>query len=119
MTRRWLLAVLLPAATLAGSTGGRAQAPDAPAEVRKAAEQLVDSVELESLRGEAWVKVKRQETVHCAVIGFVPEGTDDFAALIIASQEVPVWAVLTLAGWVWHGRSAGKLAMNLRIVDRR
>src|SRR5437763_15109124 len=58
MARRWLLAALLPAATFAGPAGGRAQAPDAPAEVRKAAEQLVDSFELESLQGETWVKVK-------------------------------------------------------------
>src|SRR3954463_15173848 len=59
MTRRWSLAALLPAATFAGPAGGRAQAPDAPAEVRKSAEQLVDSLELESLQGETWVKAKR------------------------------------------------------------
>lgn len=40
-----------------------------------------------------------------------------YAALLIASLVVPVWAVLTLTGWVWHGRSAGKLAMNLQVVD--
>ena len=59
MNRRWLLAVLLPVATFAGPADGRAQAPDAPAEVRKAAEQLVDTFELESLQGETWVKAKR------------------------------------------------------------
>jgi hypothetical protein len=59
MNRRWLLAVLLPVATFAGPADGRAQAPDAPPEIRKAAEQLVDSLELESLQGETWVKVKR------------------------------------------------------------
>jgi hypothetical protein len=46
---------------LAGPTGGRAQAPEAPAEVRKSAEQLVDGLELESLQGENWAKVKRIE----------------------------------------------------------
>src|SRR5438045_876988 len=59
MARRWLLAALLPAAALAGPAGGRAQAPDAPDEVRKAAEQLVDSLELEALQGGALVRVKR------------------------------------------------------------
>lgn len=59
MNRRWFLAALLSVATFAGPTDGRAQAPDAPSEVRKAAEQLVDSLELESLQGETWVKVKR------------------------------------------------------------
>jgi uncharacterized RDD family membrane protein YckC len=40
-------------------------------------------------------------------------------AIIIASLVVPVWLVLTFAGWSWQGRSVGKLAMNLRIVNRR
>jgi hypothetical protein len=59
MTRRWLLAALLPVGMFAGPAGVRAQTPDAPADVRKAAEQLVDSIQLESLRGETWVKAKR------------------------------------------------------------
>jgi hypothetical protein len=56
MARRWFLAVLLPLATFAGT---RAQAPEEPSEIRKAAEQLVDGLELESLRGETWVRAKR------------------------------------------------------------
>jgi hypothetical protein len=59
MTRLWLLATLLPVAMSAGSGGGRAQAPDDTSESRKAAEQLVDSLELESLQGDKWVKAKR------------------------------------------------------------
>ena len=59
MTRRWLLAALLLVGTFAAPAGIRAQAPDAPAEVRKSAEQLVDSFELEALQGDTWVKVKR------------------------------------------------------------
>jgi ATP-dependent DNA ligase len=38
-------------------------------------------------RSDAWIKVKRQQTVHCVVIGFVPEGADDFGALIVAAEE--------------------------------
>jgi len=38
-------------------------------------------------RSGAWVKIKRHETVACVVIGFVPEGTDDFGSLIIAAQS--------------------------------
>jgi uncharacterized RDD family membrane protein YckC len=39
-------------------------------------------------------------------------------ALIVVSLTVPIWLVVTLAGYTWHGRSVGKLAMNLRVVDR-
>jgi DNA ligase D-like protein (predicted ligase) len=38
-------------------------------------------------RTDAWVKIKRQEVVHCVVIGFVPEGVDDFGALIVATTD--------------------------------
>jgi DNA ligase D-like protein (predicted ligase) len=38
-------------------------------------------------RTDAWIKVKRQEVVHCVVIGFVAEGDDDFGALIIAAEQ--------------------------------
>jgi DNA ligase D-like protein (predicted ligase) len=37
-------------------------------------------------RTDAWIKVKRHELVHCVVIGFIPEGTDDFGSLIIACE---------------------------------
>jgi bifunctional non-homologous end joining protein LigD len=37
-------------------------------------------------RTDSWIKVKRQEVVHCVVIGFVAEGTTEFGALIIASE---------------------------------
>jgi hypothetical protein len=59
MNKRWFLAALLSVATPADPTGVRAQAPDGSSEMRKAAAQLVDSLDLESLQGEAWVKVKR------------------------------------------------------------
>jgi hypothetical protein len=59
MCQRWFLAVLLPVATIAGSADGRAQAPDDRSEIRKAAEQLADSLELESLQSGTWVKAKR------------------------------------------------------------
>jgi hypothetical protein len=59
MDRRRLVAAFLMAATFAIPAGGRAQAPAAPDEVRQAAEQLVDSLELEALRGGAVVRVKR------------------------------------------------------------
>src|SRR5581483_3778556 len=37
-------------------------------------------------RSPAWVKIKRHEIVSCVIIGFVPEGKDDFGALIIAAD---------------------------------
>ena len=38
-------------------------------------------------RTGAWLKIKRQETLACVVIGFVPEGEDDFGSLIVAAQN--------------------------------
>lgn len=39
-------------------------------------------------------------------------------AVLVATLSAPVWCVVTLAGYTWHGRSPGKLAMNLRVVGR-
>lgn len=41
-----------------------------------------------------------------------------YAALLVAAMVVPVWTVVTLVGWSWQGQSVGKLAMNLRVVNR-
>src|SRR5947209_17057131 len=59
MTRRWLLAMFVGAALSVAPTDGPGQPPERTSEIRKAAEQLVDSLELESLQGETWVKAKR------------------------------------------------------------
>jgi uncharacterized RDD family membrane protein YckC len=47
-----------------------------------------------------------------------PSDSEIFAFFIIVSLVVPVWAVMTVTGWAWYGRSVGKLAMNLRVVGR-
>jgi hypothetical protein len=57
MCRRWLLAALLPVVLTVGPANG--QARDEPSEIRKTAEQLVDSLDLESLQRDTWVKAKR------------------------------------------------------------
>lgn len=41
-----------------------------------------------------------------------------YAFLVICGLTAPVWAVMTLVGWSWSGRSVGKLAMGLRILTR-
>ena len=38
-------------------------------------------------RSPAWLKVKRFESLACAIIGFVPEGTDDFSSVVIATAD--------------------------------
>jgi uncharacterized RDD family membrane protein YckC len=48
-----------------------------------------------------------------------PSDTTIYVALAIVLAVVPVGALLTVAGWAWRGVSVGKLAMNLRVVDRR
>ena len=55
-------------------------------------------------RTGAWLKIKRHLTLHCAVIGFVPEGKDDFGSLIVAIQEED--GVLRCVGRVGSGFDA-------------
>jgi uncharacterized RDD family membrane protein YckC len=42
-----------------------------------------------------------------------------YAFLVLAPLALPLWLLVTLAGWSYAGRSVGKLAMGLRIVDQR
>jgi DNA ligase D-like protein (predicted ligase) len=37
-------------------------------------------------RTDAWIKVKRGESVYCAIIGFTAKGVNDFRNLILATQ---------------------------------
>ena len=55
-------------------------------------------------RSDAWIKIKRGETVCCAVIGFLPEGKDDFRSLILAAEH---GGVLQYVGKVGTGFNAG------------
>ena len=38
-------------------------------------------------RTDAWIKIKRQQTVVCVVIGFVPEGNADISSLLIGMED--------------------------------
>lgn len=38
-------------------------------------------------RTDAWIKVKKQEELLCAIMGFLPSGVDDFQSLILAAHE--------------------------------
>jgi bifunctional non-homologous end joining protein LigD len=38
-------------------------------------------------RSGAWIKIKRGETVCCAIIGFLPKGKDDFRSLVLAAER--------------------------------
>ena len=38
-------------------------------------------------RSGAWIKIKRSETVQCAIVGFLPAGENDFRSLILAANE--------------------------------
>lgn len=37
-------------------------------------------------RGDAWIKIKASQTIHCLVLGFEPDGHDDFKSLIVATD---------------------------------
>ena len=42
-----------------------------------------------------------------------------YAFLAICALVLPIWLLMTLAGWSRAGRSIGKLALGLKIVDRQ
>lgn len=42
---------------------------------------------LPSNRTDAWIKIKRQQTAVCVVIGFVPEGATDISSLLVAIEN--------------------------------
>ena len=54
-------------------------------------------------RTGAGKKIKKHETLACVVIGFVPEGKDDFGSLIVATEED---GALTCVGRVGTGFDA-------------
>jgi DNA ligase D-like protein (predicted ligase) len=47
----------------------------------------IDSRYVPGKRLDSWIKVKRNATFDCAIIGFTPKGTDDFRNLILAMAE--------------------------------
>lgn len=47
----------------------------------------LDSKYLPGRRSDSWLKMKRAVTVHCAILGFLPDGDDDFKSLVIALEE--------------------------------
>ena len=66
----------------------------------------IDSRYESGRRTGAWVKVKRQLTLACVVIGFVPEGKDDFGSLIIAAADDEAGGELRCVGRVGSGFDA-------------
>lgn len=47
----------------------------------------LDSKYLPGQRTDAWIKVKKGETLGCAIIGYEPDGERDFRSLIIAAPD--------------------------------
>ena len=60
----------------------------------------LDSVYRPGKRTDAWMKIKAIKHLHCAIIGYVPKGSDDFKSLIIAIEQE---GVLTCVGRVGSG----------------
>ena len=67
-------------------------------------------------RSDAWIKIKRQETLACVIVGFVPEGEDDFSALIVAGE---CDGILTALGKVGTGFDAGLRARLNEAFSKR
>jgi ATP-dependent DNA ligase len=66
----------------------------------------IDSPYLPGKRTDAWVKIKRSVEIPCVVIGFDPEGTKDFGALLVAAQPTPGEGELAFCGKVGSGFDA-------------
>jgi bifunctional non-homologous end joining protein LigD len=47
----------------------------------------LDSRYLPGERTDAWLKVKCERRLHCLILGFEPEGEDDFKSLIVATND--------------------------------
>jgi DNA ligase D-like protein (predicted ligase) len=66
-------------------------------------------------RSASWLKIKRFENLACAVIGFVPEGQDDFGSLVIAIADDET-GVLRCVGRVGSGFDAARRAKANRFL---
>jgi hypothetical protein len=80
----------------------RAQGQDGSSDIRKAAERLVDSLELESLQGETWVKAQRIDRPLLLY-------TDDTRA----NDRGSVW------GWGEKGRPLALFEIFQKVDDRK
>ncbi len=60
----------------------------------------LDSLYRPGKRTDAWLKIKAVKHLHCAIIGFVPDGARDLKSVIIAIEEE---GVLTCVGRVGSG----------------
>lgn len=68
-------------------------------------------------RGSAWLKIKPVQTVHCAILGFEPDGETDFKSLIIATDFD---GTLRCVGKVGSGLSvAQKVELRRLLFARR
>lgn len=59
-------------------------------------------------RSPAWIKIKRRERHFCAIIGFIPDGKDDFQSLILAIEEAGRLRVVGRVGTGIDGRLRAK-----------
>jgi ATP-dependent DNA ligase len=78
----------------------------------------LDSRYLPGQRTDAWIKIKRGETVCCAIIGFVPSGKDDFRNLIIAAETGGVLQHVGQVGTGFNRELRQKLNRLLRAHPR-
>ena len=60
----------------------------------------LDSLYRPGKRTDAWLKIKAVKNLHCAIIGFVPDGARDLKSVIVALEHE---GVLTCVGRVGSG----------------
>ncbi len=59
----------------------------------------LDSRYLAGARSDAWIKIRKRDSVLCAIVGYIPKG-DDFESLVLASDHA---GDLQLVGRVGNG----------------
>lgn len=80
----------------------------------------LDSQYLPGKRTLAWVKIKRFERIFCAIIGFIPDGDDDFRSLVIAAESEQGLRPVGKVGTGFDGRLRARLNKLLwpRVCER-
>jgi DNA ligase D-like protein (predicted ligase) len=64
-------------------------------------------------RTDAWIKIKKRSELLCAIIGFLPNGPDDFRSLILAVEEVGCLRCVGKVGTGFDDRLRRRIAAML------
>jgi DNA ligase D-like protein (predicted ligase) len=76
----------------------------------------LDSRYLPGRRTDAWTKIKRVRSMHCVILGYLPEGQDELRSLVVGAEEN---GVLRCVGRVGSGLTRALRLELRRALDAR